>query len=142
MIEILKLAGMLGSGWLKNRQAKQQQQNEIEVARVTSKIKRIEKNEDHDNDLDEYFVKSHGGIQKLSFIIFLLPAVMAFIGFDEEVMKGFEALKKMPTWYQYTLGGMMIAIWGYRKTLNKVIQAKLKTYTDKHLNGNGNGKKE
>ena len=138
MIPLLSLIGELGTGFLKSRAKKQEQKAKIEDARVTSRLRRMEKGEDADNDLDQYFVRTHGFIQRLSFIIFLIPAIMAFTGHDEAVMKGFEALEKMPLWYQYTLGGMMIAIWGYRKSLSKVIQTKLNCFTRKH---NGGGEK-
>ena len=141
MWSMLKLIAPLGAGWLQGRQKRQEQNHKLEAAKVESRIKRVERNEDHDNDMDEYFVKSHGFIQRISFFVFLTPAIMAFTGYEEEVGRGFDALEEMPLWYQYTLGGMMIAIWGYRKSLNKVIQTKLRVFTDKNGNGNGNGHK-
>ncbi len=122
---IIKPLVELGSGWLKGRQLKQQQKHEIVKAQTEAQIKKIHDDDDRASDLDQYFVKNHGLTQMISFYIFIAPAILVFVGYEEEVTRGFDALMNMPLWYQYTLGGMLIAIWGYRRVLNALIQKKM-----------------
>jgi|TARA_R110002153_G_scaffold79825_1_gene203445 cytosine/uracil/thiamine/allantoin permease len=50
-------------------------------------------------------------------LLFSIPLILAFLPFDwadEVVSKGFAALEAMPTWYQYSLGGIVSASIGLR----------------------------
>jgi hypothetical protein len=48
-------------------------------------------------------------------ILFSIPLILAFIpGMEEVVANGFEQLKGMPEWYQYSLGVIVAASFGVR----------------------------
>lgn len=115
----------LASGWMKGRQDKQRQEREYKEAQNQRRIEILKDNNDKASDLDMYFVQKHGVTQALSFYVFMAPAVLAFIGFEEQVMRGFKALAQMPDWYMYALGLMLVAIWGFRRLLNVIVQSKM-----------------
>jgi len=110
-----------------DRKAKKaERQDRLDEAKVTAQIDRIRDADDAATDLDMYFVKNNGLKDDISFYVFLLPAVACFVpGGAEYVTEGFVALEGMPEWYQYTLAGMMIAIWGYRRVLQTFINSKV-----------------
>jgi hypothetical protein len=56
-------------------------------------------------------------------IIWSIPLILGFIGFEEEVAEGFTALSNMPEWYQYTLVTMVLASFGIR--VNDIIRKKM-----------------
>tara|TARA_B100000795_G_scaffold105752_1_gene78032 strand:+ start:1655 stop:2089 length:435 start_codon:yes stop_codon:yes gene_type:complete len=59
-------------------------------------------------------------------IVFMTPMVLAFIPtMDVYALRGFEVISKMPQWYQYTLVGMVVVIYGMRGMLEKVISSKV-----------------
>lgn len=49
-------------------------------------------------------------------LVFAVPLIMGFVGYSDEAMIGFEALKAMSEWYQYTLVTMVLASFGIRAT--------------------------
>lgn len=105
---------------------KSERKDRVEEAKVSAHIKRIQDDSNSATDLDMYFVKNNGFKDDISFYVFLMPAVACFIpGGAEYVREGFAALEGMPDWYQYTLGGMLIAIWGYRRVLQTFINSKV-----------------
>ncbi len=57
-------------------------------------------------------------------IIFAVPLILGFVGFEDEARAGFEALSAMPDWYQYTLVTMVLASFGIR--MNNVVKGYLK----------------
>ena len=57
-------------------------------------------------------------------IIFAIPLVLGFVGFEEEINTGFIALSNMPDWYQYTLVTMVLASFGIR--MNTLVKSYLK----------------
>ncbi len=57
-------------------------------------------------------------------IIFAIPLVLGFVGFEDVTHKGFAALSAMPDWYQYTLVTMVLASFGIR--MNNLVKSYLK----------------
>ena len=47
-------------------------------------------------------------------MLWSIPLIGCFIGYEEEMMKGFDALAKMPNWYTYALITMVLASFGIR----------------------------
>lgn len=122
------ITGIVGIAerYQKGRARKAERKDRLEEAKVTSQIARIKDDKNAATDLDMYFVKNNGIKDDVSFYIFLIPAVACFIpGGAAYVQEGFVALAEMPEWYQYTLGGMLIAIWGYRRVLQTFINSKV-----------------
>ena len=101
------------------------QKREIKAAQAERKIAMIRDDKCAASDLDLYFVQNNGWMADVSFYIMFSPLVMAFIGFDEEVKEGFEALKVVPEGYMYAVGLMLVAIWGFRRLLQGLIQSKI-----------------
>jgi hypothetical protein len=51
--------------------------------------------------------------------------IMAFIpGFELYALAGFGVMAQMPQWYQYTIIGMVVVIYGLRGLLEKVLAKK------------------
>ena len=89
----------------------------------------VERRELSDIQMDK---RDAGWMDDISFYIFLLPCVLAFYPpAIPHITAGFKALEKMPDWYQYSLGLMLVSVWGYRKLLAPVAQAMLKLYLKK-----------
>ncbi len=89
----------------------------------------VERRELSDIQMDK---RDAGWMDDISFYIFLLPCLLSFYPpAIPHIKAGFEALKGMPEWYQYSLGLMLISVWGYRKLLAPVVQAVLKFYIKK-----------
>lgn len=122
------IEGVVGvvSRYQDRKAKKAERKDRLDEAKVTAQIDRIRDADNAATDLDMYFVKNNGLKDDISFYVFLLPAVACFIpGGAEYVTEGFVALEGMPEWYQYTLAGMMIAIWGYRRVLQTFINSKV-----------------
>jgi len=99
----------------------------IDEARTTASIQRISEGDRAASDLDEYFVRTNGWKDDISFYLFLMPALLAFHPEAvPHVNAGFAALTEMPEWYQVTLGLMLIAVWGYRRMLRPLLEVVLK----------------
>lgn len=59
----------------------------------------------------------------LSFIILLMPLVLAFIpSMSCYVQAGFEAIASMPEWYKYSVAMMLISVWGWRRVLTPILE--------------------
>ena len=101
-------------------------------AKVQSQIKSIERGELSDIELDSQARQQAGWMDDVSFFVFLLPALLAFYPPAlPHIAAGFSALEKMPPWYQYALGMMLISVWGYRKLVGPIIQSVVKSYLGK-----------
>tara|TARA_R110002124_G_scaffold98306_2_gene243751 strand:+ start:664 stop:1098 length:435 start_codon:yes stop_codon:yes gene_type:complete len=98
------------------------------MAVALSKTKMAEQGQTQSFDLDQIAMNNMEKSYKDEFIlaIFLAPMVLAFIpGFDQYALKGFEVIQQMPQWYQYTIIGMVVVIYGMRGMLDKFLNSKL-----------------
>jgi len=97
---------------------------EVKKAEAVNKMERAKQGQLQDHELDMIAMKNMEKSWKdeLVLVIFLIPAVMSFIpGYADQVKAGFEALAQTPDWYQWTLMGMVIVIYGLRGLAGKVM---------------------
>ena len=86
----------------------------------------------YDINMDNNSRQLSGWMDDASFFIFLMPAVLAFYPPAlPHIEAGFVALKSMPLWYQYALGMMLVAVWGYRRLVTPIVEIVVKTYAKK-----------
>ena len=121
---LAELGGQLINGVIDGRK----QKRDIKHAQAQRKIELIKDRQDKASDLDLYFVKNSAWMRNISFIVLITPLIMAFIGFEERVKLGFEALEVIPKEYQYAVGLMLIVMWGLRGMLQTLIQSKINKY--------------
>ena len=103
-------------------------QAETAMAVALSKTKMAEQGQTQSFSLDQIAMNNMEKSYKDEAIlaIFLAPMVLAFIpGFDQYALKGFEVIQQMPQWYQYTIIGMVVVIYGMRGMLDKFLNSKL-----------------
>ena len=127
------------TGYFKERgqikAATKERKDELTKLALTSKLESIRKAESVNLDLD----KANGSdpipwANDVTLVLFLLPFVCAFIPATlPNITAGFEALEKMPEWYKYSLGMMLISVWGYRNLVSPIIQSIAKAYLNRKL---------
>jgi hypothetical protein len=101
---------------------------EVKAAKALSATKMAESGQSQDYDLDRIAMQQMEKSWKdeLILIIFLAPMVMAFIpGMDGYALAGFAVIAKMPEWYQYTLIGMIVVIYGMRGMVKALVNKKM-----------------
>jgi len=101
---------------------------ETEMAIAKSKVKMVEEGQMQNYDLDRIAMQNMESSYKDEFIlaVFMVPMILAFIpGLSNYALQGFEVIQKMPTWYQYTLIGMVVVIYGMRGLLEKFLTSRL-----------------
>jgi hypothetical protein len=101
---------------------------EVTAAKALSATKMAESGQSQDYDLDKIAMQQMEKSWKdeLILIIFLAPMVMAFIpGMDGYALAGFVVIAKMPEWYQYTLIGMIVVIYGMRGMVKALANQKI-----------------
>lgn len=107
-----------------------QRKDELKKLSLETKLKSIEKAEDTNLNIDQ--VNGSDPIpwaNDLTLILFLLPFVGAFFPWAMPHIKaGFIALESMPEWYKYSLGMMLVSVWGYRNLVSPIIQSIAKAY--------------
>ena len=101
----------------------------IRKAKVDSEIKVIQKASQNISDWEKIHAKGSQSSWKDEWwtLVWSIPLVMGFVpGGSAYTQAGFEALSKMPEWYQYTLVTMVLASFGIR--INNVVQGQLKKF--------------
>ena len=110
MLGSLVVSGIID--WIKDRSA-------IKKAKVEGQIKVIQSASNNTADWEQLHAKGSQTSWKDEFwtVVFAVPVIMGFIpGGEKYVSAGFEALRTMPEWYQYTLVTMVLASFGIRVT--------------------------
>jgi hypothetical protein len=104
----------------------------IEAALVKSQVDKIERGDLSDIKLDQD-ARNHAGLMDdISFYVFLAPALLSFYPPAlPHILAGFQALEKMPQWWQYGLGMMLVSVWGYRKLVSPIIMSIAKAWMKK-----------
>ena len=106
--------------------------DELKSKSLDTKLEGIRNGQASDIEMDNNARKHSGWMDDVSFFVFLLPAVLAFYPPAlPHITAGFEALKGMPEWYQYALGLMLVAVWGYRRLVTPIVEIVVKTYAKK-----------
>lgn len=93
-----------------------QQERAIKKALVERQISLIEQGLHADMQWEMEMAKQAASSWKDEYVLILvsLPAVSAFVGFDEQVLKGFEAIDKMPDYYKLVFVSVLLATFGIR----------------------------
>ena len=105
----IKAISGLGSQWMKNR-------GEVAAAKHTRRVQVIQGAQDWENQAMEN-AQSSWADEWLT-LIFSIPLIGSFIpSMVPHILAGFEALKSMPDWYQYTLSIIVAASFGVRSAI-------------------------
>ena len=105
--QILGAVGGLATTYLDGKVAVQKANAEIKVKQATGEI---------DWDIEAIRATQNSWQDEWITLLFSIPLMLAFCGDwgNEVVQAGFTALEAMPTWYQYSLGGIVSASIGMR----------------------------
>tara|TARA_R100000306_G_C4352401_1_gene130809 strand:- start:32 stop:412 length:381 start_codon:yes stop_codon:yes gene_type:complete len=114
----------IASTWVEGRVAKTQAVTRMKVAEAEAKAIIMEKKVSGEIDWDIEMAKSSADSWKDEWltVIFTAPLVLLLFGGEEQVTRFFTALENCPQWYQYLLGTIVAASFGFRgasKFLNK-----------------------
>jgi len=98
---------------------------EIKSAEHGAKIRRIDKDQDHEQKWDVTMAQGSKDSWKDEFwtIVLSVPAILAFIPIPEvqlAVATGWSVLAGMPDWYRYALGVAISAAFGFRKLTSMI----------------------
>ena len=105
--QLLGAVGGLATTYLDGKVAVQKANAEIKVKQATGEI---------DWDLEAIKATQNSWKDEWITLLFSIPLILAFCGNwgNDIVQAGFAALETMPTWYQYSLGGIVSASIGMR----------------------------
>ena len=148
MVGILKILGNLigiGKDALQNKaklkHLKQEQEFKILEAQTKANVDRIISNTDSDNQIDLITAQQKDNTFKDEVItyLFLIPVFIAtitpfiiafkennFTNLSEDIRISYENLDKLPTWYKYVLGAIVIDVLGFRSFARKVVDKYVK----------------
>tara|TARA_R110000851_G_scaffold153225_1_gene295200 strand:- start:184 stop:534 length:351 start_codon:yes stop_codon:yes gene_type:complete len=105
--QLLGAVGNLASTYLEGKVAVQKANAEIKVKQATGEI---------DWDIEAIKATQNSWKDEWITLLFSIPLILAFSGDwgTQIVQAGFTSLETMPTWYQYSLGGIVSASIGMR----------------------------
>jgi hypothetical protein len=105
--QLLGAVGGLATTYLDGKVAIQKANAEIKVKQATGEI---------DWDIEAIRATQNSWKDEWITLLFSIPLILAFCGNwgNDIVQAGFAALETMPTWYQYSLGGIVSASIGMR----------------------------
>tara|TARA_B110000902_G_scaffold258267_1_gene327756 strand:- start:73 stop:567 length:495 start_codon:yes stop_codon:yes gene_type:complete len=148
IMNILNLISSLlgiGKDALNNRaelkRLKAQQEHSIIEAQTKAQVDRILSNTDSDNQIDLITAqdKKHSLKDEVITYLFLIPVVIAtvtpfiiafkesnFINLSDGIRISYENLDKLPNWYKYVLGAIVIDVLGFRSFGRKIVDKYLK----------------
>jgi hypothetical protein len=127
MIPLLTTLVQIGGNWLDNKQKVAQAKTDAEITTIKAQADRQASAQNQNYDLDRLAMENMSKSWKDEVIlaVFLAPMIMAFIpGFELYALAGFGVMAQMPQWYQYTIIGMVVVIYGLRGLLEKVLAKK------------------
>lgn len=106
----------IASTWMEGRLKKQEATTRLKVAEAEAKAVIMEKKVSGEIDWDVTQAEASKDSWKDEWltIIFTLPLVMLLFGEEERVNNFFTALANCPDWYQYLLGTIVAASFGFR----------------------------
>ena len=113
---IAPIANIAGS-WIDGKVEQTKAKASANVARAKAEATIMEKKATGEIDWDIEMARSSASSWKDEWlvILFSVPLILAFIpGMEGVVANGFEQLKSMPEWYQYSLGVIVAASFGVR----------------------------
>ena len=125
----------------KLKRLKQEQDFAILEAQTKVNVDRILSNTDSDNKIDLITAQQKDKTFKDEVItyLFLIPVVIAtltpfiiafkesnFINLSDDIRISYENLDKLPNWYKYVLGAIVIDVLGFRSFARKIVDKYLK----------------
>ena len=130
----------------KQKQLEAEQKHEITKAQTKATVDRIMSNTDADNNIDLITAqnKKYTWKDEIVTYLFLVPVAIAtivpfiiaiktdtWVDLNSLTLSSYESLDKLPVWYKYVLGAVIIDVLGFRSFARKII--------DKYINKNGRG---
>lgn len=145
ILEVIKNIFGFGKEILLNKNklkaAKQEQEFKIVEAQTKATVDRILSNTDSDNQIDLITAqdKKHSFKDEVITYLFLIPVFIAtitpfiiafkendFINLSDDIRISYENLDKLPDWYKYVLGAIVIDVLGFRSFARKLVSKYIK----------------
>ena len=113
---ILGPLGSIASSWLEGRNEKIKANTKVKIAQAEAEAAVMQKKASGEIDWDITQAKASADSWKDEWltIIFTLPLILLLFGEEERVNNFFKALNNCPDWYQYLLGTIVAASFGFR----------------------------
>jgi len=113
---ILGPIGTIASSWLDGRNEKIKATTKVKVAQAEAEAFVMQKKATGEIDWDITQAKASEGSWKDEWltVVFTLPLILLMFGEEERVNNFFLALTNCPEWYQYLLGTIVAASFGFR----------------------------
>ena len=113
---ILGPLGAIASSWLDGRNEKIKADTKVKVARAEAEATVMQKKATGEIDWDITQAKASESSWKDEWltVVFTLPLILLMFGEEERVNNFFLALTNCPEWYQYLLGTIVAASFGFR----------------------------
>ena len=106
----------LASNWLEGRNEKIKATTRVKVAKAEAEATILEKKATGEIDWDLAQAEASEGswLDEWLTVVFTLPLILLLFGQEERVNNFFLALSNCPEWYQYMLGTIVAASFGFR----------------------------
>ena len=113
---ILGPIGAIASSWLDGRNEKIRADTKVKVAKAAAEATVMQKKATGEIDWDVTQAKASESSWKDEWltVVFTLPLILLLFGEEERVNNFFLALSNCPEWYQYLLGTIVAASFGFR----------------------------
>jgi len=113
---ILGPLGSIASSWLEGRNEKIRANTKVKVAQAEAEATVMQKKATGEIDWDVAQAKASETSWKDEWltVVFTLPLILLLFGEEERVNNFFLTLSNCPEWYQYLLGTIVAASFGFR----------------------------
>jgi len=113
---ILGPLGSIASSWLEGRNEKIKANTKVKIAQAEAEAAVMQKKAAGEIDWDVAQAKASETSWKDEWltVVFTLPLILLLFGEEERVNNFFVALSNCPEWYQYLLGTIVAASFGFR----------------------------
>jgi len=133
----LGIGGKFLDGKQKLKELKQTQKFKIVEAETIAIVNRIKNNNESDNAIDMITARNKKYTWKDEVItyLFLMPVVIAtvtpfiiayqnddWVNLNQFTLESYDGLNKLPEWYKYVLGAVVIDVLGFRSFARKIME--------------------